>query len=333
MALTECTLVIWGFMNSQLKIILCLSFFFVVESSQGSDTERMDKNGNLYTATIELSNPSKNQKVLLVGMIHIGPKDFYSAIASKIENWMQTYPKKTMLAYEFFACGTSVLDANRRATKEDVEKFIHSEINFTPSEFITLKQPSLENILKPIAAAKALCVLDVDGKTKRPPYLVERNKAWCETANQNQSSCQWQDLKFQDNPLLTINSGDIDIATAPAGLQLIGLQMYRTLGFMSSSDPAVSKFYNVVNYVMLPYRNLVITNNIFKALNSGYEQVVVPWGDAHLLGIRKILMDAGFVQTKIDDVLYMTREDSGKWSELDDIYYNPLLDEKYIFDE
>jgi hypothetical protein len=163
------------------------------------------------------------------------------------------------------------------------------------------------------------CALDYDGRTLRPPYLVDRNRLICDAFHKNGLGCQWEDFTLPDNGRnITVQAGDIVIDQEPASTQVIASLAYRSFRW---TDPKVEEYVGYVNSVltlMLRDRNRRLVQKVLSVLAVS-DQVILPWGFVHLDEVGTLLESHGFRNNAVGDVYFAGPENVGKWKYFDKI--------------
>jgi hypothetical protein len=261
------------------------------------------ENERVYIPTMEYAKADK--RILLVGMSHIGPKEYFARARQTIDRYIRTNSNVTILT-EFLTCQASTRDVvpgaklpldklRRLESSEDDVSFLGDAIVFKE------------------------CALDYDGRTLRPPYLVDRNRLICDAFHKNGLGCQWEDFTLPDNGRnITVQAGDIVIDQEPASTQVIASLAYRSFRW---TDPKVEEHAEYVNGVltlMLRDRNRRLVQKVLAVLAVS-DQVILPWGFVHLDEVGTLLESHGFRNNAVGDVYFAGPENVGKWKYFDKI--------------
>lgn len=270
-----------------MKIMIAFSFLAALAiSSKATSAENPVKkvNGEAFVRVVELTDALGHQ-VLIVGTIHFAPQSYYDRAAHLMTKFAGNSPTKILK--EFSTCETEVYD--QTTPNISVEDLI-DVANFTgaiePKDFVRRTETSLQPLINKLRLKKSACVLDVDHKTKRPLYLVERNRDWCETSPSLFKSCQWLGLQYPSGPNIKEVEADTVMDQAGAALQIVGVHMYRSWSEMSKvSNSDYSKIGATTGYVILQHRNLKLAEHVLRAFSDDTKKVIVPWGAAHTAGL------------------------------------------------
>lgn len=144
---------------------------------------------------------------------------------------------------------------------------------------------------------------DIDGRFTRPSYLVARNIDGCRLAREAGIACQWESFRIQNEQIKEI-SGDLKLEKLSPGLQWLASTMY--VSFPISGEPTDADFENLTRLnekLIVEARNKELVSQTLSAL-SQYDRVVLPWGDAHLSGVRDILVGLGYDETPLAPIKY-----------------------------
>jgi hypothetical protein len=267
------------------------------------------ENNRIYTPVVEFTKD--NQRVLFIGMVHGGPRNFYTAVKKTMDDWISSSKGKTLILPEFFTCNTKALDTPNTATlsyddAQDMLSALQHGIDYP-------------NLLKK-EANPSDCVLDIDGKTMRPAYLVERNKAACLDEHAHGLACQFGDLQLSTGKNIEVMPGDIAIDKEPRALQIVGAISYRGFNEGGESERAKSVVDQLWNQAFDEYMTTKRNEQLFKktidALKTR-DQVILPWGADHINGLRQMFAKEGFVETRLSDIMYASAEDLAKDTSFD----------------
>ena len=260
--------------------ILCL-FLSQAVSAEGP---WVCTDGNaLYTPTVELVKG--NKRVLIVGFIHYGPKEYYQNQTQMMNQWVSESSGPVTILTELYTCRSAVAEA-----KND------SSLNGRELDFLNKNSSGDKNLVQMVLGDRTQtrdCILDVDGINYRPAYVVERNQRAREDAKKDGGAMHW-DIPYPRGPNVTVRSGDIVMDHQTPVSQIIGSLGYRRLK-IADNDPEKSwdTFVQVFESYMVDYRNKVAVDKAESALATS-EQVILPWGAAHLEGMEELLKQKGF---------------------------------------
>jgi hypothetical protein len=246
-----------------------------------------------------------NKRILLVGMSHVGPKEYFARARRTIDRYIRTDSNLTILT-EFLTCQASTRDVVP-GTKVPLDKLRRLESSGDDVSFLG------------DAIVFKECALDFDGRTLRPPYLVDRNRLICEAFHKNGLGCQWEDFTLPDNGRnIAVQAGDIIIDQEPASTQVIASLAYRNFRWTDPNLEEHAEYLNSYLNFMLRNRNRRLVQKVLAVLAVS-DQVILPWGFVHLDEVGKLLESHGFQKTAVGDVYFAGPEDVGKWKYFDKI--------------
>lgn len=249
-----------------------------------------------------------NKRVLFVGMTHTGPKGYYLRTRQVIDKWLRQEDTPATILTEFFTCQTSTLDTVNG-----------SKIKLAQLQKLVQQQDSSNVSVMGNSVISHKCTLDLDGRTLRPAFLVDRNREGCEEVHQKGFECQWGDLWYPSGENISVQSGDLRMDREPRVTQVIASMAYRDWDWADPRNPDQTKFWNsTFESLIIDKRNSHLAEEMERAFRSS-DRVVLPWGSAHLDGIKELLESNGFKQSTVGGVLYAEPNDFGKWDEFDKI--------------
>lgn len=316
----------------KLTVLLFLILIFC-STVNAREPYRTDSLGNIYVPSVEFTHTETGKKVLFVGFSHIDTPLFYSRASNYINSWVNKKSEKSIVLEEFFTCSSEVYDSDKKTFLDsEVDDFISLGIDFSPQSFVLERPRDLSKLLDLFSLKKRECVLDIDNKTMRPEYLVDRNRDGCNEAHEMGIGCQWSDFRIKDSKNLTIENGDLQIDQEDDEIQFVGFFMYRNLNYTEYMKKPIYKVYNSVRYVVLDYRNEVLVNKSLSALfERNFDNVILPWGVRHIYGVKDLLLGKGFTLTSIEDVLLNSVEEKIKMEEIGQGWEGVELSESYDF--
>jgi hypothetical protein len=305
------------------SILLQISINAVANDKPGTST-KIDSEGTVFAPALELSNAA-GKKILIVGMSHIGYPEFYRLVNDNINNWIAEEHTPALIFREFFTCNGKVLDneTSTNLTQASLNTLANSKIDYNPLNFINADEKQLEPVFKVFKMKKKDCMMDVDGKTMRPPYYVRRNKKWCDLAKVHSGACQWLSFNVPDSDHVKNVEGDLNLDSWPAGMQFVGAVLFQDYSTSTDVDFASEIVRNVFwspEYVVLDYRNHLLAKKTIDSLATSTSRIILPWGAEHVPGLVKIFKASGFRQTGLRDIPYLKRSQTGKWDLVDSIY-------------
>lgn len=262
--------------------VFCCALILSLKASAGiSGCQDEDA---LYSPVVELAKG--NKQVLIVGFFHYSPKDYFERAKALMEKWIAQEPSRVSILTELYTCRSPVLEIKpgSRLRPDQLDSLARSPTaNQTLLSWIMKNQTDL-----------ASCRLDIDGKTLRPSYVVERNLTAQKSTRDGGIAMQW-DLAYPQGPNVTLRSGDLFIDAEPPGAQVLA-----SLGYIEDWDfTEVDKPENealwsrVFNWFMLDIRNQRVAAEAKREFKSS-NRVLIPWGAGHVEGIEKILLNDGF---------------------------------------
>ncbi|OQW55062.1 MAG: hypothetical protein A4S09_17175 [Proteobacteria bacterium SG_bin7] len=263
------------------------------------------KSRTLFTPVVEFTNKNGDKKILFVGMIHQGPQAYFRRALKRISDWTSNSPDRTLVLSEFFACNGTVVQASDsspislEAFRELSSKKIDELKSVDQSRFKALLGSSLGN---------ASCVSDVGGRLDRPSYLVARNQRSCRMAREAGIACQWEEFQVESIKLKEM-SGDLKLQTLSAAIQWLASTMY--VSFPISGEATDADFENLSNLnrkLIVDTRNEDLVFQTLAALRQN-DRIILPWGDAHLPGVRSILVGLGYSETPLTPIRYGSPSD------------------------
>jgi hypothetical protein len=288
-------------------------------------------NGQLLVPTIEMHDDNTGASVLLVGMIHNGPTTYYDRVSKIMDQWAKASTEKTVVLKEFGTCSTEVYDSPQsdKVPAADVAKVGTIVASQKPEDFRVQSDASVVPIFNLLQAQKTACVLDVDGKTKRPSYLVARNQALCnDAASKPGYACQFLALHYPEAAYINQVNADLVFDKYGYSIQLAGVFMYR--GF-SAYDSDYQKIDVFMQYVIMNFRVQLLEKEIQEQLGQGNKRLVIPWGAAHTKDLREALGVMGFHQTELHDVLWADETDVARIPDLAETYNDATFTDHYEF--
>lgn len=283
-------------------------------------------NGRVFVRTVELTN-SSGDKILILGTVHLAPQSFYDRLGHIMMSWSSDEP--TTILKEFSTCHGEVYDKSRvepsSANLTDASEIIGQS---TQLDFIRSNGLDVQTVIQKLSLAKTSCINDVDGKTKRPPYIVERNRRWCDKAPSLFKSCQWLGLNYPNTPNVRFVEADTVMDQVPVGLQIVGVQMYRPWENIEYiDDPSYEKFYSKTDFVILSFRNSNLVHRAVNAFADGAKKVIIPWGAGHTAGLVALFTAENFQILRSSDLLYISSEDPA--AKDDGIFNDPSIGPGY----
>lgn len=318
--------------------ILCIAT--VISLSQplfadGQGTSLKKANGRVYAPSVEMIGPN-GEKVLLVGMSHVGFKTYYQRVNAAIKEFAQEdQGTRTVILREFFTATSAVYDNTEGTVSQELVDQL-PETDFETEAFRARTEDEVKPWLEAFGMQKTQPMLDVDGQTMRPAYYVERNRASCAEAARFGAACQWIEFAVPDSSNIENAEGDLRIDQWPAGMQFLASTLFRGEKWkLRANNPVRRAAVDAAFRLVTDFRNTQLMSIVKTRLASGDKRLVLPWGAVHVQGLHKLLIEAGFRTAAVRDIMVMDTDDFGKWPDLDESYDNYMykLSDHYRFQD
>ena len=182
------------------------------------------QNGAIYAPSVEMAKGNKH--ILMMGFKHDGPAGYFTRELQAMKGWIDQASTKVTILTELYSCqsdspGTITVVDGAQISVDQIEKL---------STGLNEGESFVEGILGD-SVAKSRCQKDVDGRSYRPAFVVQRNQTLCFDPSIGDPAygltCQWKmDLPRGRN--IVVRSGDLKLDKLPAASQA-----YAAFGYSS----------------------------------------------------------------------------------------------------
>lgn len=234
---------------------------------------------------VEFSKDDK--RVLLVGMEHYASKKFFTSVDHEMKTWIAEGKTETTILTELFTCSGPSTGIKPAA-------------GLTGPQLLALSQsfngglPEAKKLTRN-QTAFIPCVLDVDGKTYRPEYIVRRNREACEATSRSGDACHWA-MDYPKGAGIEIQSGDLQLDRLAPAAQVLASLGYSNVS-MKDGETGENTRGGIHNWFSMDYRNFILVNETKRALQKSH-RAILPWGSGHVTGVAKLLIAEGFNQSE-----------------------------------
>lgn len=273
---------------------------------------RRDQNKSIYTPVVRFVNQLTAKEVLFVGLNHTGPKHYFEKVERYLKKELLS-PENTILR-EFYTCkehGETLSSSVMDITDEQADFLnVFLKKTYYPYVFFKLPDSDLSPLFNTYQLTKDNCAIDVDGKSLRPRFIVERNERACKKANSNSMDCQWDTVEKMLSHSPMVKEGDLVLSEESSAVQISSLNMYQ--GLPSGGNLELwARLLIPTMYVLDDHRELNLIKNTLKELNSAKKRVILPWGVAHVQALKQFLYNRGFMQREIIEIPFAHMSDYG----------------------
>ena len=320
-----------------MKSIVALALILLsYNQAQAASPIRRDSSGAVYLAAVTMKDAS-GREVFISGMAHLAPTRFYTDAKKGITAWIGKDKSDLLVMREFVTCSTSVLDNPGAVSQAAVDDVVSKSNLFnTPVALLNAQDAEVKPLVDALKLKPAECRVDLDKKTKRPAYVIDRNEAWCTAAAAHGVACQFTDFNVFLGSLNYLDA-DLQVDSMSPAIQVAAASLYRTgiLGddrwSLDHASASTQKFLVPGSFLMIQGRNQILMAGVQNAFSSHVKRVLIPWGAEHTVGLVQTLQTQGFHITSVKDVLLGDIQDIGKLPQIDQILTNQKIPSNYGF--